>query len=249
MLNRKEPESAVFRPGINRIFTHSWMVLWLIFLLHASVRFGGLYINYLIPISMVLMWPLPWLLCPRSVRIEMGFKWKGSWWYVAGPFISIAVLLLTAGITWWVFGKTDPNWFVQHASTLQEAIANLPQSASLQSKFLIVTIPALIFSPFGEEFLFRGIMQIGLLEKFGTSTALGIQAAAFAMVHLAHYGLQPFQPKLILIWLPSMFLAGLTFGWIVIKSKSIWCGVLSHAVYNLGMNVIVFLMLPGETGL
>jgi membrane protease YdiL (CAAX protease family) len=248
-MNRKEPEKVVFRHGIYRVFNNPWMVLWFIFLMHASVRFGGLYSSYLIPISMVLLWPLPWLLCPRSIRIEMGFRWTGSWWYVAGPFFSVVVLLLTAGITWLVFGKTDSNWFVQHALTLREAITNLPQSTSLQSQFLIVTIPALIFSPLGEEFLFRGILQRGLSIKFRESSASIIQAAAFALVHLAHYGLQPFQPELILIWLPSMFLAGLTFGWIVIKSKSIWCGVLSHAVYNLGMNVVVFLMLPGEIGL
>jgi len=37
------------------------------------------------------------------------------------------------------------------------------------------------------------------------------QAIAFALVHLVHYGLVPFQPVLILFWLPSMFVVALIF--------------------------------------
>ena len=56
-----------------------------------------------------------------------------------------------------------------------------------------------------------------------------IQASAFALVHLAHYGLDPFQPELIAIWLPSIFAVGLLLGWIVIKSGSVLCSVVAHS--------------------
>lgn len=176
----------------------------------------------------------------------MGFNRAFSWWYVKGPLAALGVLSISAGAAWWVFGETNSNWFVMHAYTLSDTITNMPENTPIITLFLIVTIPAMIFSPLGEEFLFRGYMQTGLSGRLGKPAAMTIQAAAFAFVHLAHYGLQPFQPDLLLIWLPSMFLAALTFGWIVMKSKSVWCAVISHSIYNLGMNAIVFIVLSDK---
>jgi hypothetical protein len=77
---------------------------------------------------------------------------------------------------------------------------------------------------------------------------MGVQAAAFAPVHLAHYGLLPFQLLLIAVWLSSMALAALAFGWIIQKSGSVWCAVVAHAAFNAGMNGVVFVLLPGLIG-
>ena len=59
-----------------------------------------------------------------------------------------------------------------------------------------------------------------------------VQAALFAIVHLAHYGLVPWQPTLILYWVPSMFVAGLVFGWVRWQSGSLWPAVLAHSVFQ-----------------
>lgn len=235
--------NTLFRSGIQRLIPHSWIIVCMIFFLHASVRFGGLSNPFLIPVSMMIIWPLPWLLSTKNARKEMGFKGTDLWWYTAGPLVTLAVLFITAGVTWCIFGDTDSNWFVRHASALENSLSSVSEDTSLGSKFLIVTIPAMIFSPLGEEFLFRGYLLTALSSTLSRSAAMFIQAAAFAFVHLAHYGLQPFQPELLLVWLPSMFLAGYTFGWITIKSKSIWCAIISHSIYNLGMNAIVFFLL------
>ena len=241
-------DKALFRPGIHRLLPQSWMVVCMIFILHASIRFGGLSNPLFIPVSMMVIWPLPWLISSKDARKMMGFRSATMWWYVAGPLVALFVLFSTAGVTWWIFLDTDSNWFVRHALAMQESLSGVPENTVLSTKFLIVTIPAMVFSPFGEEFLFRGYLLAAFSAKLGTLASLVIQAAAFALVHLAHYGLDPFQPELILVWLPSMFLAGYMFGWITVKSGSIWCAVLSHSVYNLGMNAIVFFFLQDKIG-
>ena len=241
-------DKALFRPGIHRLLPQSWMVVCMIFILHASIRFGGLSNPLFIPVSMMIIWPLPWLISSKDARKMMGFRSAKLRWFAAGPLVALFVLFSTAGVTWWIFWDTDSNWFVRHALAMQESLSGVPENTVLSTKFLIVTIPAMVFSPFGEEFLFRGYLLAAFSAKLGASVAMIFQAAAFALVHLAHYGLQPFQPELILVWLPSMFLAGYMFGWITVKSGSVWCAVLSHSVYNLGMNAIVFFFLQDKIG-
>ena len=240
----------IFRPAIDRRIYSPLLLVGMLFLLHAAIRFGGLNNPLLIPLSMVIIWPLPWLLSGREGRKTMGFHGVASaWWFVTGPVLALAILLLTALAAWLFFGHGESNWLAQHALALGSSIDSLPAGTSVMQKFWILTLPAIIFSPLAEEFLFRGYMQSVFAQWYGVKTAVIIQASAFAAVHLAHYGLQPFQPDLILLWLPSMFLAAIFFGWILLKSKSIWCAVISHAAYNLGMNGVAFLQFNEQIGL
>jgi membrane protease YdiL (CAAX protease family) len=120
-------------------------------------------------------------------------------------------------------------------------MSQAPDGSSLWLLFGLVTLPSVIFSPFAEEFLYRGFIQSHLTKQYSVKLALNVQAILFAVVHLSHYGLIPFQPLLILIFLPSMYATALLFGWLVVKSDSIWTAVISHTAFNFGMNGIVFL--------
>jgi len=221
----------------------------LLFLGHAVVRFGGLWNPQLIPLSMIIIWPLPWLLCPRDGRRAMGLTAPTSWkWFGVGPVVAGGVLAGCAGAAWAAFGWGPANWLVQHARALNAAVAPMPTGASAGALFVIVTVPALVFSPLAEEFLYRGFLLTDLSERWGARPATIVQAAAFAGVHLAHYGLRPFQPALIAVWVPSMFVAALAFGWIVKKSGSLWPAVVAHGVFNLSMNGLVFVLLPDHVG-
>ena len=198
-----------------------------------------------VPVSMAILWPLPWLLLSKDSRYEARFGAPESKiWFLKAPVVAICVIAACAVITWSVFGEGDTNWFTKHALALKDALAPAPTNASVASLFLLVTIPAMIFSPIGEEFFFRGFMLRAFELRWGHRTAMLIQATAFALVHLAHYGLDPFQPALVAVWLPSMFAVALVLGWIVRESGSIWCAVIAHSVFNLGLNAIVFVFLP-----
>lgn len=238
-----------FRPFLVNSFPKAWILAILIFDIHLFIRFGGLWNALFIPLSMAILWPLPWILSDKKNRRQLGFKAPESWdWLITGPILLLVILGICVGLAWGIFGNSEDNWFVRHALTLKESLNQLPDNTSLETKFWMVTIPAMIFSPIGEEFLFRGFLLKSFEVELGFNTANIIQAVGFALAHLAHYGLLPFQPLLILVWLPSMFIAALVLGWIVKKSGSIWMGVISHLFFNFGMNAFVFLILPNQIG-
>ena len=54
---------------------------------------------------------------------------------------------------------------------------------------LVFTLPALIFSPIGEEIFFRGYLQYSLEQRFSTRASTIAECAAFGIVHLCHHGL------------------------------------------------------------
>ena len=244
-MKAESQKTNTFRPaGIP-----AWLLVVGIFVVHAIIRFGGLTNSQFIALSMVIVWPLPWLLANRDGRQAMRFKAPvARHWYLTGPLLGMGMLLACAAVAFFVFGENSNNWFVQHAHEMKSVSADIPAEASLMSRFWIVTIPAMIFSPLAEEFLYRGFMLEAFAEKWNERTAMIVQAAAFGLIHLAHYGLNPFQPALIAVWVPSMFLVALGFGWIVKQSGSIWVGVLAHSILNLSMNGATFLLLPNVVG-
>lgn len=233
--------STLFRPIIKRIIPASWFVISIIFVVHAAIRFGGLWDPLFYPLSMVILWPLPWLLSSKASRRAMGFNGSVSThWLLTGPVAALILLVIIILTSWVFFGDSEANWLVQHAIYLDETLMSLPPETDTLVRFAVATLPAMLFSPLAEEFLYRGFMLTDFSMRWGKSAAMLIQASAFALLHLAHYGLSPFQPDLIAVFIPSMFAAGLVFGWIRHKSGSIWIAVWSHSVFNLGMNGMVF---------
>ncbi len=202
-----------------------------------------------IALSMLIIWPLPWLLSTRAARQAMGFSSPDEKrWFLLGPLLAVVALGFCVGLAWGIYGNGSANWFSQHALAMQETLRRVPAGVSIMARFWIVTLPALIFSPLAEEFLYRGFIMTSFTQKWGSRTGMGLQALAFALVHLAHYGLNPLQPALIGVWIPSMFVVALVFGWIVKKSGSLWIAVLSHSVFNFGMNAVVFVLFPNVFG-
>ena len=216
---------------------------------HALIRFGGLWNPQMIALSMVIVWPLPWLLCARQGRREIGFRAPVSWWWMLrGPAVGLAVLGVGAVTAWAFFGSGPDNWFTHHATELGRIGADVPPGVSAVALFWALTVPPMIFSPLGEEFLYRGfILRVGS-TLWGDRTGTVVQAAAFAFVHLAHYGLQPVQPAVIGLFLPTNFVVALALAWMVRRSGSLWVAVVAHSVYNLGLNALVFGLLPELVG-
>jgi membrane protease YdiL (CAAX protease family) len=78
---------------------------------------------------------------------------------------------------------------------------------------------------FGEELMFRGLLQAGLAETIGSPAgpwvALGIASLVFGVFH----------------WLNATYallaaLAGLYFGWLLVATGSIWPPIVAHALYD-----------------
>lgn len=76
-----------------------------------------------------------------------------------------------------------------------------------------------VFAPIGEEFVCRGAL-LGSLKKYGNWWAIIITAALFGLMHMNFYQG------------PYAFLMGLVLGFVAVKTESIWCSVIIHAINN-----------------
>jgi membrane protease YdiL (CAAX protease family) len=71
-----------------------------------------------------------------------------------------------------------------------------------------------------EELGFRGVIQSGLMKVVSEREAWLIQAALFSVLHLLP------------LMFPSHFLMGLCFGYLRLRSKSLYPGMALHASWN-----------------
>lgn len=248
--NALTSRTPLLRPAFGARTDTEWVVVVVILSVHAVMRFGGLQDASLIPLSMMIIWPIPWLLSTPAGRRAIGLGRPDRLiWFVFGVAAAITTLVLCALAAWAAAGDGASNWFVYHALSLRDVLVGVPADMSPLIQYGIVTGPALVFSPLAEEFLFRGYLMECASRRWGYSAGMHGQATAFALVHLAHFGLDPFNPMLILIWLPSMYLTAIVLGWIVRRSGSLWPAVTAHAAFNAAMNAVVFWQLPGLLGL
>jgi sodium transport system permease protein len=74
--------------------------------------------------------------------------------------------------------------------------------------------------PVGEELAFRGFILGGLQHRFTPWKAIVLSAFLFAIYHMNVFQFAP------------AFLMGVVLGLLAVRSRSIWPGVLLHAVYN-----------------
>lgn len=112
--------------------------------------------------------------------------------------------------------------------------------------FLIAATPSMIFSPIGEEFLYRGVVHGSFVGRFGEVKASYFDGLAFALTHLAHFGIVYtaarwlFLPLPAVLWVVSMFIVSQVFFRCKLLCDSLWGAVFSHAGFNLAMMYFIF---------
>jgi membrane protease YdiL (CAAX protease family) len=79
----------------------------------------------------------------------------------------------------------------------------------------------------GFEYHFRGFLLLGLERPLGAWAANVLQAGIVTLVHVGKPGVE----------LAAAFPASLLFGWIVLRSRSIWYVVAIHAAVGLALDV------------
>ena len=78
-----------------------------------------------------------------------------------------------------------------------------------------------------EELFFRGLLQKTLSERINRHAAIWVTALIFSAVHFQFYG-----------FLPRMLL-GAAFGYMAVRSGSLWLPILAHFINN-AFNVIIY---------
>jgi membrane protease YdiL (CAAX protease family) len=112
--------------------------------------------------------------------------------------------------------------------------------------FIIFATIGMLFSPIGEEILYRGLAHESLAARWGERRAALIDAGAFAITHLAHFGLVfvagawAFLPLPAVLWVSAMFLASLMFYGFRVLTGSLVGAIVAHAGFNLAMNWVIF---------
>lgn len=202
--------------------------------------------RFILPAGFILMTLMPFIFLDKEGRRRVGLVRSNSGKHYWTATMDGAILALVCyGLGLFLFGLSDDNWFI---SIKESYLRTFDTSGmSIQQLFITFTVPALIFSPIGEEIFFRGFLQEALTTKFSYRNAMIIDSLFFALIHLFHHGIVKdnagqihFYPLSGLIWVALMFITAMVFAFLKKKSSSIYPAILSHAVFNLVMNVCIF---------
>lgn len=160
---------------------------------------------------------------------------------IAGVACSALLFYIGQGL----FGQTDRNWFAYIAQTYPHVPEILDEHSRLFF-FLVYAGISMTFSPIGEELFYRGVVHEIFAADLGDRAASFIDSGAFALVHLAHFGIiysageWHFVPLAALLWVGLLFGTCLLFFQARKHSGSILGAISAHAGFNLGMNYFIF---------
>ncbi len=232
-------------------FNYNWKFGLFLILLFGIPRFilvlqtnTGLGYGYVSLVFMI-MWFTPLIFLTKNGRRTIGIKKPNHYSRLIYAFgagvIFCAILFL---ISWLLYGYTISNSFV-YIPKAYTMPGELSDSVRFQF-FIISAIPAMIFSPIGEELFYRGVIHGSFVSQFGENKASIFDSLAFAFTHLAHFGiiynedLWDFLPLPSLFWIVSMFLASQVFFRCKLFCDSVLGAILSHAGYNFAMMYFIF---------
>ncbi len=146
------------------------------------------------------------------------------------------------------YGNSDSNWFVYISNSYRTVLPEDLEGARFMF-FAIFGSISMFFSPIGEELMYRGFIHQCFERRYGSQGASRIDSAAFAITHLAHFGILYtaagwiFKPLPAILWMLAIYFVGRVFFFCRKKSGSIAGAVLVHAGFNLAMTYFIFYFL------
>jgi uncharacterized protein len=145
-------------------------------------------------------------------------------WLLIGVGVGVvAFVIKTLAILAWIKVTGGTN-------NVQDVYADGARGGLL---FLVLSLVFLtVFSPFGEELLYRGIITNALL-RYGSFVGVVGSTVIFALMHGINYTF------------PAALVAGLATAEIFRRSGSIWPGLVVHVVFNLPSFLLVVLTSTG----
>jgi hypothetical protein len=197
---------------------------------------------------MVLSAMCPFVFLTRAGRIKMGWVKPKSYSALLLAFLAgltFSLLLYYAGQS--LYGNTYQNWYAYIGKSYKIPLAINQHDKAIM--FAVVGLTGMVFSPVGEELFFRGIVHLSFAHSLGDKRASIIDSSAFAITHIAHFGLvfvnDQWQLLTVptLLWVVSMFLVSLMFFFFKRLTGSLLGAIISHSAFNLGMTYCIFYLL------
>lgn len=245
-------DNSPLRKFWSTLFSFKWQLGIVLILLFGIPRFIIVMHSYVIGSYLsvmfvfIVMWFMPLILLNRDGRRYIGFKKPRCKQLMLSFFAGALSCVLMFYLFMFLYDNTVSNAFVYIGG-------NNPGAAILGSDkwiyYIIAVIPSMIFSPIGEEFLYRGIIHGCFTTAMTDQKASYCDSAAFGLTHIAHFGLIWYMNSwqlLIaptLLWVLSMFFASQVFYRCKVMSGSIWGAVAAHAGFNAAMMTAIFFLL------
>ncbi len=205
-------------------------------------------LRWVLPVSFCLMALLPWMLLTADGRRQIGLQQSNSFsHYLLAIIAGAGAALFCFLLGYLLFGHGVDNWFVNIGNSYKAMMDTTAMSFWVLS--LIFTLPAVLFSPVGEEIFYRGLVQKTLEQKLSINISTIIECTLFALIHQVHHGFiktasgLTFLPLSGAIWFILMFLVSWMFASLRTRSGSILVAIISHMVFNVTMNTTIFLLL------
>ena len=192
------------------------------------------------------MWLSPILFLSKKGRRYIGIKKPANYYWLFYSFIFgviICIIIYAIGV---LFYKHSINhWFV-YISRSYSASGIALSSSQKFTYFLIYSLSGITFSPIGEELFYRGIVHGSFAMDFGEQKASVLDSLAFALTHLAHFGIVYISGRWQFLFIPAtiwvifMFITSRIFFFCKEKTGSILGAIVSHAAFNLTMMYLIF---------
>jgi membrane protease YdiL (CAAX protease family) len=203
--------------------------------------------NYnMIPAIFLMMILLPFILLTKNGRLQTGIRRPASIkWLLYSFVLGITCCVILFLLSHWVYGNTIRNPFEYISRSYPVSKEGIAYSDKLIF-FIIYAIIGMTFSPFGEELFYRGLVHDSLAADYSDKKASIADSAAFALTHLAHFGIVYNTGRLefllfpSLVWLTGIFIAGRLFYYCRRKTGSIFGAISAHAGFNLAMMYLIF---------
>lgn len=199
-----------------------------------------------VSVVFVAMIVLPWVLLTREGRNHIGLvQPPRRRWIVPAVLTGVAMALAVhyAAAALWGHSMSHPFAYI---ALSYSGVPAAPSADDRLIYFIIFAVIGMLFSPIGEEVLYRGVAHESFAGQLGDRRAALIDAAAFAATHLAHFGVVfvagawAVLPLPALFWVTAMFAASLVFYGFRKLTGSLGGAVVAHAGFNLAMNWVIF---------
>ena len=245
-LNNPQHSAKSAQTTSNRLFGIGITAGVLFAAIRAIGTIGPATYRFILPVGFILMALMPFLFLNKEGRRRLGFvRSRTGAHFLIAIVAGAALALLCYGLGLLLYDQSSDNWYVSIKNSYTRTMDTT--GMSLLQQFIIFTVPALIFSPIGEEIYFRGFLQEALATRFSYRNAMIIDSLFFALIHLFHHGIIRdgsgqihFHPLSGFIWVALMFVTAMTFALMKKNSGSIYPAIASHAVFNLVMNLCIF---------
>ncbi|GCC52081.1 CPBP family intramembrane metalloprotease [Chryseotalea sanaruensis] len=153
--------------------------------------------------------------------------------YLIVAFSTISFMLVNSPFIEWNANLTFPEFmkgFEEWAKTREEyagEVTSFLTTFSNRGELILALFVIAVLPAFGEELVFRGLLQPQLNKHTGNiHAAIWITAILFSAMHMQFYG-----------FVPRMLLGGL-FGYLYYWSGNLWVAILAHFVNN-GFSVLM----------